>query len=1074
MLQTFKRISPLRMFLLSGVLSLAAACSLANGADIDANTQAKEILAATGVQGGLVVHVGCGDGKVTAALRPNERYLVHGLARDRDTADSARAFLHAKDLYGPIAVDVWNGDRLPYTDNLVNLLVVEDGMDLSANEIQRVLCPRGVAYVRGGDAWKKTVKPWPDEIDEWTHYLHNASNNAVAQDTVVGPPHHLQWIGGPKWARGHEVLATVSLVISGGGRVFYIVDEGATSSVDLPSDWKLVARDAFNGVLLWKRDIPEWESRQRPFRSGPTHLSRRLVAEGDEVYVTLGFGQPVVALNAATGEIRREYAGSNGTEEILFDNGALYFVAGDPDDQKKADLAVRRGQPMPPVAKRIIAVQTDTGQQLWQQDNTETADLFAQTLAVGGGRAVFQNTRAIVCLDAKSGEQLWRTKRPAVLKRPAWSVPTVVLYDDLVISADRQGPSEAVDDSKPQRVEWSVSFQGGQSPPGELVVYSAETGQALWGCKCREGYNAPVDVLLADGLLWTGELVKARDPGITAARDPKTGEVKRTRPNDQTFFTPGMSHHRCYRNRATERFVLMGRSGVELLDLETGKATANHWIRGTCQYGVMPANGMIYVPPHTCACYVKTKLNGFNALAPKRDESDIRPQPNLEKGPAFASTQQPSNSGSNAGDWPTYRHDAARSGATATEVPSELKPVWNAEVGGKLSSVVIADNKVFVARLDTHSVHALDAGTGKDAWSFTAGGTVDSPPTIYNGTAIFGSADGWVYCVRASDGELVWRFRGGPVDRRVMIDGKLESALPIHGSVLVQNDLVYFAVGRSSFLDGGIRLFALNPVTGEVVHRGLLSGRDPKTGEQPKGIIKGFDMPSGLPDVLSGRDGNIYMRDLKFDGQCAQSSEIDSHLFSPTGFLDDSWWHRSYWLLGSQFKSGWPGWHQAGNQYPAGRILAFNDEGIYGFGRNMYPTGNAGQWKTGEYYRFFAASRELKEPPKPAPKDKRGRRTRPKSLVDYRWSYPADFAARALVLAGDTIFAAGPNGETHRSPDAYEGKEGISLRSIEASSGKPLATIKLDSLPVFDGMAAAAGRLFLSKENGRITCFAGP
>ena len=47
-----------------------------------AEPSAADILAATGVKGGLVVHLGCGDGKLAAALRANDRYLVHGLDRD--------------------------------------------------------------------------------------------------------------------------------------------------------------------------------------------------------------------------------------------------------------------------------------------------------------------------------------------------------------------------------------------------------------------------------------------------------------------------------------------------------------------------------------------------------------------------------------------------------------------------------------------------------------------------------------------------------------------------------------------------------------------------------------------------------------------------------------------------------------------------------------------------------------------------------------------------------------------------------------------------------------------------------
>ena len=43
---------------------------------------AREILEATGVKGGLIVHLGCGDGKLTAALRANDSFLVHGLDAD--------------------------------------------------------------------------------------------------------------------------------------------------------------------------------------------------------------------------------------------------------------------------------------------------------------------------------------------------------------------------------------------------------------------------------------------------------------------------------------------------------------------------------------------------------------------------------------------------------------------------------------------------------------------------------------------------------------------------------------------------------------------------------------------------------------------------------------------------------------------------------------------------------------------------------------------------------------------------------------------------------------------------------
>jgi len=170
-----------------------------------------------------------------------------------------------------------------------------------------VLTPLGVALVEEQGQWNKVVKPWPEEIDPWTHYLHDASNNAVAHDKRVGPPRHLQWQCGPRWSRHHDHMASVSAVVSAGGRIFSILDEGLRVSPQLPSDWKLVARDAFNGVLLWKRAIPTWIDHLRPFRSGPPELPRRLVALDGKVFATLGFDAPVAVLDAASGVTLRVF-----------------------------------------------------------------------------------------------------------------------------------------------------------------------------------------------------------------------------------------------------------------------------------------------------------------------------------------------------------------------------------------------------------------------------------------------------------------------------------------------------------------------------------------------------------------------------------------------------------------------------------------------------------------------------------------------------------------------------------------------------------------------------------------------
>ena len=80
----------------------------------------------------------------------------------------------------------------------------------------------------------------------------------------------------------------------------------------------------------------------------------------------------------------------------------------------------------------------------------------------------------------------------------------------------------------------------------------------------------------------------------------------------------------------------------------------------------------------------------------------------------------------------------------------------------------------------------------------------------------------------------------------------------------------------------------------------------------------------------------------------------------------------------------------------------------------------------------------------------------------------------AMVVAGQTLFVAG-------SPDtvppddpwaAFDGRKGGVLWAVAAADGKKLAEHKLADPPVFDGMAAAGGRIYIATRNGRLVCLA--
>ena len=156
---------------------------------------------------------------------------------------------------------------------------------------------------------------------------------------MVEPPKGLRWTCGPAYARSHEHFSSMSAMVTAGGRIFYIIDEGPISSVYLPPQWKLVARDAFSGVLLWERPITNWEAHLRGFRSGPPEIGRRLVATDDRIYGAFDYGESVAVLDAATGKELSTVPNTDGARELLLTDGTLFVLA---DDMTAAQHNERR------------------------------------------------------------------------------------------------------------------------------------------------------------------------------------------------------------------------------------------------------------------------------------------------------------------------------------------------------------------------------------------------------------------------------------------------------------------------------------------------------------------------------------------------------------------------------------------------------------------------------------------------------------------------------------------------------------------------------------------------------------
>jgi len=247
-----------------------------------------------------------------------------------------------------------------------------------------------------------------------------------------------------------------------------------------------------------------------------------------------------------------------------------------------------------------------------------------------------------------------------------------------------------------------------------------------------------------------------------------------------------------------------------------------------------------------------------------------------------------------ADDWPTFRHDNARSGCTSEPLAPPLHLRWalrqaappqrvwspprDEAVEGNwekdrvsfdaANHVAVAGGSVLLASSGDSSVYCLDPQTGEERWSFSAGGPVRLAPTVADGRLYFGSDDGYAYCLNAADGSLIWRIAAGPDDDRLIGGGWMTSRWPVRTDVLVDGGVAHFGAGV--FPQEGVYICAVNAADGTVLWRNDttttaaargLSGGPGGTELSPQGYLLASEsrlfVPSGraLPAAFDRTDG---------------------------------------------------------------------------------------------------------------------------------------------------------------------------------------------------------------------------
>jgi len=291
--------------------------------------------------------------------------------------------------------------------------------------------------------------------------------------------------------------------------------------------------------------------------------------------------------------------------------------------------------------------------------------------------------------------------------------------------------------------------------------------------------------------------------------------------------------------------------------------------------------------------------------------------------------------------------------------------------------------------------------------------------------------------------------------------------------VLLFNGLVYAAAGRTSEIDGGMDVYALEPETGRDVYHTRLVGPDAQSVRKAGVRILSGRMPGARNDILLTDGTQLYLRHVSLAPSLPAKVPVNAmtwgakgprHFLATSGFLDDTFFNRSAWQYGAYVRRS--------------QMLTFDDQAVYGVRVYSGISWNCPIWNIGDGYLLFRRPYRpaAKNPSGPSPK-KENRTLFPIADEQFSWGRTVHVLVRGLVRTGRTsesalLFAAGaPERLDPKAPlAAFEQRTEGRLVALDARSGDIQGDIEIPAPPVFDGLIAARGRLLVTLRNGQVLC----
>jgi len=583
-----------------------------------ADAAAAEVLKTARITDGYALVLGDSDAAFLAALAQQSKLTIyhprHGELHD------LRSTLSAAGLYGArVALHNVSFDPLPYAEYFANLVLLHCGdrgavPEVQAAEVYRVLRPcGGVAVVSFSDAVWPRIQAWlaaghipPAECERvaggvrivrgplpgagcWTHQYADAGKSCASDERLARLPLRVLWFGGagPEKIVSRHYRTPAPLAID--GRVFVV-------GID-----HLMAMDAYNGRLLWEREL-----------SGVGHWPaafRGSCAAADETSVYALQGTTCLRLDAASGESRFTYRAPTilGRNKASAEEPPWEFLAITGD-------AVIGTLGTPNIVRTW-----------WSRAYPDNCCLFVLDKPSGAVRWMYRAEEGIdsngVACDGERVYLIDGLPRYSMLKKPTSLPRTLKAFDLRTGSEVWHAALRPYENSLwvHDGVLLSTINAGGPSPNhdriasaagGGLTAFRAKDGTTLW----KLDDTGTVSPVLMGDLLYLPEAYDLHTGAPKMQRDPFTGEELQA----EIVMGAGCSKHAGCPNLITARSGSLG-----FYDLARGGG--QYWYpnnRASCWINMIPACGLVLVPEGSSSCPCAYDYKTSLALAPAKRQND--------------------------------------------------------------------------------------------------------------------------------------------------------------------------------------------------------------------------------------------------------------------------------------------------------------------------------------------------------------------------------------------------------------------------------------------------------------------